>query len=260
MKIKAILCAALTCAPLAAVPLGVPTAVQSQPDPSSPVIAVLAAGTEQPAPSQKAGPAPAGWIAVDVSGPFTGYVKNRDLTKQLDVVPGAPIYIAPKDGAGVLEVYAKGDNAVITGLHGGWTQVRLEKALVGYILTGAPAAAPMTSVPVDAAAAAPAPVAQPSAAPAASGAPASAGEAPALSQLFEGTLASSHTLLAPRRPFKWELVDASGKRIAYLDLKDLLLTEQIESYVGHQVVVLGSLRPVKETRDIVIDVESFHLR
>ena len=43
-------------------------------------------------------------------------------------------------------------------------------------------------------------------------------------------------------------------------MKDILLTDQIENYVGHQVVVLGSLRPVKETRDIVIDVEAFHLK
>ena len=38
------------------------------------------------------------------------------------------------------------------------------------------------------------------------------------------------------------------------------MTDQIDNYAGHMVVVLGSLRPVKETRDLVIDVEAFHLK
>ena len=264
MKIKFILSAAgLACASaLGAAPLSVSTAIQSQPDPASPVIAVLSAGTEQPAVSDKAGPPPAGWIAVDVPGPFVGYVKNKDLSKELDVVPGASIYIGPKESSGVLEVFAKGDTAVITGLRGGWTQVRLDKTLVGYISTApqapAPAAAP-AAAPISAAPVSPAPPANVPAASAAS-APPPADENVALSQIFEGTLASSKSVFSPRRPYKWELVDSSGKRIAYVDFKDVLLTEQIGSFVGHPVVVLGSLRPVKETRDIVIDVEAFHLK
>jgi hypothetical protein len=265
MKIKLLLTAAgaACCAALGAAPLGVSTAVQSQPDASSPVITVLSAGAEQPAVSAKAGPAPAGWMAVDVPGPFVGYVKNKDLSKQLEVLPGASIYIGPKDSSGVLEVFSKGDTVVITGLHGGWTQVRLEKTLVGYVASGAP-----TLAPVDTASAAPLPAAPVSSAPSPAAMPAgptASAPAPAesntsLSQLFEGTLASSRSLLSPKRPFKWELVDSSGKLIAYIDLKDILLTDQIENYVGHQVVVLGTLRPVKETRDIVIDVEAFHLK
>ncbi len=70
---------------------------------------------------------------MDVAGPFAGYVKNKDLTKQLDVVPGSTVYLGPKDDAGVLCVFDKGDKAEITGLHGTWTQVRLDKTLVGYI-------------------------------------------------------------------------------------------------------------------------------
>jgi hypothetical protein len=267
MKTKLILAAAGLAwgAAAQAATLTATTAVQTQPDPSSPVFTVLKAGSEQPAPSQKAGPAPAGWSAVDVPGPFEGYVKNKDLSKQLDVQAGSTIYLAPKDGAGVLAVFEKGDKAEITGLHGGWTQIRLEKTLVGYIRTGQaePAAAP---VPV--ATAAPG-VSFPAAFPAAPGSAAPAPAAPAappqaenvpLSRLYEGTLASTRSVLAPRRPFDWQLNDASGKRIAYVDLSKLLLTDQIGNYAGHSVVVLGSMRPVKETNDMVIDVEGFRLK
>ena len=73
-------------------------------------------------------------------------------------------------------------------------------------------------------------------------------------------LASTQSLLTPHRPFDWQLVDASGKRIAYVDLSKLLLTDQIENYSGHAVVVLGSIRPVKETHDLVIEVEALRLK
>jgi hypothetical protein len=261
MKIKTILTSAglAWCASLGAAPLSQSTAVQSRPDASAPVIAVLAAGAEQPPASATA--APAGWTAVDLPGPFTGYVHNRDLTKQLDVAPGASIFLGPKDDAGVLAVYAKGDKAEITGLRGGWTQIRLDKALVGYISSAPPAPA----APAAAASPAPAPVSSAPSAPVAqavssSSAPAPQGQAGPPARLFEGKLTSSESLLYPHRPFRWQLNDAAGDRIAYVNLEGILMTDQIENYAGHTVVVLGSLRPVKETRDLVIDVEAFHLK
>jgi hypothetical protein len=259
MKIKSTLAAAglAWCAALDAATLSVATAVQSQPDPSSAVITVLKAGSEQPVASDKVGPAPAGWLAVDVAGPFEGYVRNKDLTKQLDVEPGANIYLAPKDGGAVLAVFEKGDKAEITGLHGGWTQVRLEKTLVGYIQAG-PAAPVSAAVSAPSSPAAPAPAAPSgpqSTAPAAGG-----GQSGALSKLFEGTLATTQTILSPKRPYDWQLADADGKRIAYVDLTKLLLTDQIENYAGHAVVVLGSLKPVKDANDLVIEVEALRLK
>jgi hypothetical protein len=166
--------------------------------------------------------------------------------------------MAPKDGAGVLAVFDKGDKAEITGLHGAWTQVRLEKTLIGYIHTGPVAAAPVapaaTPVPVAAPAAA-APVA-----PAPAATPVTPGSDSGLSRIFEGTLTPSRTLLGPKKPYKWQLVDPSGAQIAYVDMTKLLLTEQIENYVGHQVVVLGSMGPVAGSSDIVIVVEALRLK
>jgi hypothetical protein len=265
MKIKFVFAAAgLACgAALNAATLSVATAVQSQPDAASPVIVILPAGAEQPTPTDKVPLPPTGWIAVEVAGPFEGYVKSRTLTKQLDVVPGSSVYVAPKETSAVLAVFAKGDKAEITGLHGSWTQIRLEKALVGYIQTGttnpsAPASAPETPAPAAAATAAPSPAAS---APATSAAATTSDDGgSSLARLFEGTLATTKTLLLPKRPYDWQLVDPSGKRIAYVDLSKLLLTDQIENYSGHGVVVLGSLKPVKDSDDLVIMVEGLRLK
>jgi len=225
------------------------------------VITVLSAGSEEPVRSDKAGPVPDGWYAVEVPGPFVGYVRNRDLSKQLDVIPGASIYMAPADGAGLLAVFGAGDKAEITGLHGAWTQVSLEKTLIGYVRAGPPE-------PAAAPAAAPAPMAPPpapaasaaSAAPAAAAPSVPAGSSAGLSRLFEGTLTGTRSLLSPHQPYPWQLVDPSGSRIAYLDLTKLLLTDQIENYAGHAVVVLGSFGPVKGSPDIVILVEALRLK
>jgi len=266
MKINTTLAAAgfAWCAALHAATLGVATAVQSQPDPSSAVIMVLKAGTEQPTASDKVGPPPAGWMAVDVPGPFEAYVKNKDLTKQLDVLPGATVYMSPKEGAAVLTVFEKGDKAEITGLRGGWTQVRLDKTLVGYIQGSQAAPATAAAVAPSAAAPSAAAPAAPAAAPAGV-APAAPAAAPAdqnvsFTRLFEGTLATTRTLLSPKGPYDWQLADADGKRIAYVDLTKLLLTDQIENYAGHAVVVLGSLKPVTDTGDLVIVVDALRLK
>lgn len=262
MKIKFAFAVAgfASCAALDAATLSVSTAVQAQPDPASAVITVLKAGSEQPAPTDKVGPPPAGWVAVDVPGPFEGYVKNKDLTKQLEVEPGANVYIGPKEGSGVLAVFAKGDKAEITGLHGGWTQVRLDKTLVGYIQAtpvAAVAAAPTApSAPKGVAAAAPPAGSSRAQAPAST----SPDEDQSLSRLFEGTLQTTRSALFPKRPYDWQLVDASGTLVAYVDLKKLLLTDQIENYSGHEVVVLGALKPVADTKDLVIVVEGLRLK
>lgn len=260
MKIKLLATAAplAWCAVVSAATLSAPTAVQIQPDPSSPVIVVLKAGSEQPAPSDKAGPAPAGWTAVVVPGPFEAFVKNKDLSKSLDIVPGSPVFQSPKEGAAVLTLFDKADKAEITGLlKGGWTRVRLDKALIGYIQVAPAAQAPVAQAP--AAPAAPAPSAAPAPAPGAvltgsDSTPAS------LSRLFEGTLTSTRNPLLPRRPFAWQLSDQDGNRIAYVDLGRLLLTDQIESYAGHPVVVLGTLKTVPDSKDLVIDAEGLRLK
>jgi hypothetical protein len=254
MKTKFLLAAAgFACtSALHAATLSVATAVQSQPDPASAVIVVLPAGSEQPTPTDKVGLPPSGWIAVEVAGPFEGYVRNRDLAKSLDVVPGSMVYLSPKETSGVLTIFAKGDKTEITGLHGGWTQIHLNKSLVGYIQTSPDApSAPMPPV------AAPAP-AMP--APATPSAGSDQGSSAALSRLFEGTLATTKSLLMPKRPYNWQLVDASDKRIAYVDFSKLLLTDRIENFAGHGVVVLGSLSPVQGTDDLVILVEGLRLK
>jgi len=247
-----------------AVPLTATAAVQTRPDPASPIVTYLKAGSE-PVPAGDNAAAPPGWMAVDLPGPFEVYVLDKDFTKSLDVKPGSSLYLAPKPDAGELATAAKDDKIEIIGLYGKWTQVRLDKHLVGYVnLAPAPAPAEITDATgvtqttssfVAASPAAPAPLPE-----AAVGKPAPAGEDASLPRVLEGRFASTRHAFTPRRPYDWEIVDEAGSRLAYLDLSKLLLTEQPATYIGKSVVVSGSLRPTAGGHDFVLAVESLQLK
>lgn len=250
MKIKLLLSALASLAALRAAPLTETTAVHTKPDASSSAVSFLKAGTEPVAAPDAT--APAGWMAIELPGPFEGYIQNKDLTKSLDLKPGTPIYLEPKTGAAVLTVAEAAEKTTITGLFGKWTQIRLEKKLLGYIhLAGTSGSTP----PVAATAPAPAPTSPIVVATN----PTAIGES-ALPRQFAGKFVSTRRPLAPRRPHDWALNDSAGKRFAYLDVSKLLLTEQIETFVDRDVVVFGTATAVPGGKDIVIAIETLQLK
>ena len=266
--IRLVAAAALSAiASVLAAPLTVTTAVHTKPDATSPAISFLKAGAEPtPAPNSPAS-LPAGWIAVELPGPFEAYVENKDLSKGLDVKPGANMRVAPKADAGVLAVAEKDDKVTITGLRGKWTQISLEKKLLGFVNVGA-ASSPATAAPAPSAP--PAPMAPSPVAPGAYGVATPGQAAPmvnlgdgggsALPRQFAGRFVSTRRPLTPRRPYDYALNDEAGKRYAYLDVSKLLLTEQIEKYIDHNVVVFGAAKNVPDGKDIVIMIESLQLK
>ena len=272
MKTKlAFLAAFLVPASLFAAPLTGTTAVHTKPDDGSPAISFLKAGTDPIPVDGMLANTPAGWMAIELPGPFEGYVLNKDLTKSLDVKAGSNIYLAPKEGAGVLTVAEKTDKSTITGLHGKWTQISLERKLIAYInLGGAPgylppiATTPAGSAPAPDTAMSPAPVAPVAYGTAEAGQAApvvNAGDsASSLPRQFAGRFVSTQSPFRPRRPYDWALNDDGGKRYAYLDVSKLLLTDQIEKYTNHAVVVFGAARATADGKDIVIIIETLQLK
>jgi hypothetical protein len=248
---------------LRAAPLTAATAVHTQPNATSPTISVLNPGTE-PA-TVPDGSAPAGWMAVELPGPFEGWVENKDLTKNLDVKTGTTIRLAPKADAPVLTVYDnKADKTTISGLRGRWTQISLEKKMRGYIQAAAPAPAPAPATPPPAPASTQ-PAAPLASAPVSPGAYGTAGavglgDSSALPRQFAGRFVSTRRPFTPRRPYDYALNDDAGKRYAYVDVSKLLLTEQIEKYIDHNVVVFGAAKATADGKDIVITVETLQLK
>jgi hypothetical protein len=257
MKVKhLLLAAALAAASLRAAPLTETTAVQARPEANAPALAVLKAGTEPPLAAGVT--APPGWLAVELSGPYEAYVQNKDFLKSLDIHPGAPIRTEPKLTAPVLTTAAKGDDIEIIGLFGKWTQVKFSKKITGYIqVAGAMPAAPSPApAPMITATPAPAPVAVDNNAPG----HAVATDANTLPRLLEGKIVSTRHPFTPRRPYDYELDDASGSRLAYVDVSHLLLTAHMENYLDHIVDVYGTVTSMNNGNDLVIAAESLQLK
>lgn len=252
-----------------AAPLTQTTAVHTKPDTTSPAITYLKAGTEPAeAPSVAA---PAGWMAVELPGPFEGYVNKSEMTKGLEVKPGTPIRLAPEPTGAVLTIAQRGDKTEISGLRGRWAQISLKKSLIGYINVGAAPAIlpPVATAPAVSNAVIPATPVGNTALPVAAPAPSTAAGQPAVASTAEdsaslprqltGKFVSTRSVLRPRRPYDWALEDNSGRRFAYVDISRLLLTEQIDKYIDHYVVVFGAAKPTPDGKDIVIQVESLQL-
>ena len=256
MKIKFLLpLLAFAAARLCADTLSSDTAVFLQADPKSPVITRLKAG----ALVATAGEAPAGWRRVEVSGPFEAYVHNRDITKGLDVREGANILASPDKASRVLTVAQKGDKTEITGLHGDWSQIKLEKKLQGFIALGSTAntgVEPALALPV---APAPAALAPSSSAP---GRPvAITGDTADMPRNFQGTLVvAKRAIFNPNPPYDYQLTDSNGRRFAYVDTRRLLITDKLENFVGLIVNLTGTVRNTVDGKDLVIAAESLQTR
>jgi hypothetical protein len=259
---------------LLAAPLTVTTAVHTKPDATSPAISYLKAGTDPVAAPGSLASIPAGWMAIELPGPFEGYVENKDLAKSLDVKPGAAIRLAPKADAGVLAIAEKSDKTTITGIRGKWTQVSLERKIVGYVHLGgtsgylppiATAPAPAAPKPPSPAPAAPPPVSPGIYGAANSGQPVTMvnlgdGGSSTLPRQFAGRFVSTRRPFTPRRPYDYALNDEAGRRYAYVDVSKLLQTDQIEKFLDLNVVVFGTAANTPDGRDIVIRIETLQLK
>jgi len=250
----------------AATPVSTPTAVHTRPDANSSVITVLSPGADPIEDSRTS--APDGWTPVINAGPFEGYVLNKDINKGLRVKLGAPIHKQPKSGSDVLTTMEDGDKASITGLHGKWTQISLDKSIVGYIQRQRGTSTATISTPTlqdvprqqSSPTASPAPdYGQPKPERVSNYQP-SPSDNSALPRLFEGRFVTTRRPFAPRRPYDWQINDTSGVRYAYLDVSKLLLTQRLEDYDGRMVAVFGTPRSTPDGKNLIIQIESLRLK
>ena len=196
-------------------------------------------------------------MAVALPGPHEAFVSNNDLSKGLNVHPGAALRLLPKADGPVLTTMQEGDQIEITGLRPGWTQVTLSRDVIGYIRIGGPTAAPAAASP---------PAAMPPPPAAVPGLPAPisvAGGGPAaLPHTYQGMLVATRRILlvGPRPDYDYQLNGIEGKRIAFLDVSKVLATEKMEKYLDSPVSVSGVLRQAGNGRDLVIEVETLALQ
>jgi hypothetical protein len=265
LQALALLLAAVTAPSAQAATLDAPLPAYASPDTSSPILGTAKAGTKI-----DAGTAPSGWAAVELAGPHTVYVTDKDTLKSLEVRPGAAYHAQPRANAPIIGLADDKDPAEFADFAGKFNKFSLNKSLIAYVRMPVAAAAPVA--PVQPAASAPVvstppPLMDdlqgtlhqdiPANRPVTPGQGIEAGE-PRLARTFFGVVASSRSALRPRRPWDYQINDNGGARIAYLDISKLLLTEQIDAFLGRPVAILGTAETIGS--DLVIHVESLKLQ
>jgi hypothetical protein len=266
---------ALAALSLHALTLEAPLPAYAAPDAKAPILGTARTGTVL-----TDGTAPSGWAAISLEGPHTVYVTQKDTLKNFEVRPGAAYLSQPRPDAPVLGLADEKDTAEFADIAGRYNKFSLKKTLTAYVrVTPADATpvAPIVSRPASAAPAiapAPAPAAAPAlmsdltgtlnndipaASPTTPGQSAQLGE-PRLARTFFGVVASTRNPLRPRRPYDFQLNDASGARIAFLDISRLMLTEQIEAFIDRPVTLFGTAEPLATSSEIVIRVETLKLQ
>lgn len=261
MKLETVpVLALLIAGALTAAPLTQSEPIFSRPEPGAPVVATFPAGRETPILAYVA--TPPGWHAVELPGPHEVFVQNKDLGKNFAVRPGAEYRLRPDFNAPLLAKAEAGDACEITGLVGKWTQVSLDKTLIGYFHSSTPAsptALEPASPPAPLAEAPPLATTAAVSTPARTGQPVAIGKATTsdagLPRYFEGRIVSTRHPLRPRRPFDYQLEDTSGRRLAYLDLSAFPATDNIVNHLARNVLIYGSPRAAN-SEDLVVVVQS----
>jgi hypothetical protein len=215
-------------------------------------------------------------VSVD-GAPITAWVETAALGAGNVLAVGTPLREAADAAGTVIRASRAGDTIVPLRVEGSWTQVRVLPADSGrrpaaslaapapVVATAQPPAPEpvqnvVTPAPV-AVAPAPAPVAAPTAptAPAAS-APVLLPEDYQAVRTFTGSLEAVTGFIWTTPPSRYELVDKDGYRLAFLDVSKLMKTVDLQSTLGRQVQVSGTVKGVRRGRDMLMSVDTLVLR
>lgn len=260
--------------------LPVDASLHVQPDESSPVVGTLPAGTsvtslmrEDLAAVGLESPPP-GWIALRSSGPFTGFVANRDVETDGTIKPGAQIRGQPLADAPLLLVVEAGDFATAREPVGDWSRATIHTDLFVYV-NALPAGSRSQVADV-----APAPTAAPADDMIATPPPSSAGktrrpakpkkirepeveptpvETESAPRTFVGYLMRTRRFFGRGPKYDYQLVDDRNRRITLLDVSALLATSPIESFENRRVSVFGPGIARPDVTDVIIRVQTLRL-
>lgn len=222
----------------------------------------------QPTPVMDEAKAALGWHFADFSGTVEGYVQDAKIGKDLLPVDNTLIHASPSSDSRVLSVYRFGDDLEVVDT-GVWWKIRFTGTFPVYFVLDTPPPLPAVTGTADVVAA-PAPVIE-TAPVAAAQAPAIVSTVPlpsdemeaprpgAIGQRYDGIFRRSKKrfgLLKPRSPYFLE--DASGDRIAWLDVSEIVLPGPINAFLDEPVVIHGERSRIKS--DWMIHARNMRLK
>lgn len=205
-----------------------------------------------------------GWEPISFLDNLRGFVKRNEVTKDLLVSPGADVYAsAEENSANIITRADRNDLFQVEKLVGDWVEVSFRKPVIGFVLPAASGSdGTRDAATSDFSALEEAPASTTNA-PSTNAAPVSNRAAiptDGILRAYEGRLSKPRSFFGrdPLHPF--QIIDASGNRIAYLDLGRLLITTPLEHFIGREFHFYGRAEPIEGRRDFVIRVEQMRQR
>ncbi|TVR50474.1 MAG: hypothetical protein EA425_09860 [Puniceicoccaceae bacterium] len=208
-------------------------------------------------------------MAIFHKGKFELYVRNEDVTKDMQIPVGTQLFLRGERGAPPFTRVEEDDEPELLRIGPGWSTVYLEKMGVGFVRRAdlglpsgrterPPAQIPQGARQSDPPPPRPEPLRQVETVrtPPAPDAPADPRSSEAIPRRLEGIVEEvrRHPFRQPLYPY--HLVDQRGRRLAYLDLQALLPTTPPESFLGRWVSVRGLLNTEGDRNERVLRVES----
>jgi hypothetical protein len=248
--------------------------VHLRPNPDSPVLGQLSQEDLQFASPGKADLSAeqkkAGWQAIAYFDSFDGFVRRTDITKDLLVAPGAPVYLSEKADKEQILTHASADDVFDIGrVTDDWAEVSFRKAITGFVRpdnSSAPATSQRATEPQVFQEEPTAPVFEdiqnppPESSRAKTISNRAAIPGDGIMRLYEGRLQKSRSFLFTQPPYPYQVIDSSGNRIAYVDLHKLLITTPIDRFLDRTFLFYGQAEPIEGRRDFVIRVEHMRLK
>jgi len=215
------------------------------------------------------------WRWFELSDNFEGYVRKAYVTKGLTLKANAPIYFQPGDEESFITLADEGTQATVIEAAGDWIKVDLTTSLPVYFASKKPfgQASITSSTPEpdqDIVVADNAPAADPdyqiedstvsddfnlqnpSDLEGAILDPATGGP---IDRILEGVLkpwkpAIPNPFSKPK--YKWQIVDKRGKRLAFVDPRNLVPRYSLSRYSNRSVTIKGTLYRVNRGKDILV--------
>jgi len=238
--------------------------LQADPNEQSEILGALPAGSsvtpvlrEELAAAGIAEPPP-GWLAIRHTTTIEGFVRTRDIGKDLSIKPNSPILSEASENARVLATVGPKDPVETGDPVGRFSKATVRLERIAFINSVPPESRALVgqqvSVPP-----------QPPTAPATtetprprtpSAPPAAITAAP---RTFEGYLMRTRRILGRGPKLEYQLVDENNNRIALLDMSALLVTEPIEFFEGRMVKIYGPGLSMEGVTEAIIRVENLRL-
>lgn len=205
-----------------------------------------------------------GWYWFEYEGTFTGFVQNKEIGKDLEVKPGAFVFLRPTETSPVLATIEKGDTTELIWA-GDWTEIRFTKAVPVYFqkfpsvfpeivpqigTDSTPPALDERVVSSDYVAPEIGRAAAVSSGPSAGGIP----------RYFEGVFEQSKQSIGREPKYRYQIVGSDGKRIAFVETEAILISTSLEKFIGREVILYGDVTTIKKSKIIVVNARTLRLR